>query len=145
MQIKCWYGVYIREAHKKEKFHQAKQKESGAFLREQYLTAAIWFKEASAIFPEDAAVLSNTSACYAHLDDGIKALDYATKCVHERPEWSKAYYRMGVALSIQKVLKYHDAANAFNKGLTFDPENEELKDAYISNSNEKSRARIEFA
>ncbi|XP_026387912.1 hsp70-Hsp90 organizing protein 1-like isoform X5 [Papaver somniferum] len=119
----------LREAHKKEKFHQAKQKESGAFLREQYLTAAIWFKEASAIFPEDAAVLSNTSACYAHLDDGIKALDYATKCVHERPEWSKAYYRMGVALSIQK--KYHDAANAFNKGLTFDPENEELKDAYM--------------
>ncbi|KAI3926260.1 hypothetical protein MKW98_028396, partial [Papaver atlanticum] len=121
-----------REAYREEKFQQAKQKGRDAFLGEKCLTAAIWFKEASAIFPNDAAVLSNISACYAHLDDGIKALDYATKCGNvptTQPEWSKAYYRMGVAFSIQK--KYHDAAKAFNKGLTFDPENEELKDAYM--------------
>ncbi|KAI3926257.1 hypothetical protein MKW98_028393 [Papaver atlanticum] len=118
-----------REVHMKERFHQAKSKGRDAFQGEQYLMAATWFKEALAIFPKDAAVLSNMSACYARLDDGINALDYATKCMHERPEWPKAYYRMGIALNMQK--RYGDAADAFNKGLKLDPENKELKEAYM--------------
>ncbi|KAI3930617.1 hypothetical protein MKX01_037063 [Papaver californicum] len=48
------------------------------------------------------------SACYARLDDGITAHDYATKCMYERPEWPKAYYRLG---------RYTDAADAFLESL----------------------------
>ncbi|XP_026394970.1 ankyrin-3-like isoform X2 [Papaver somniferum] len=92
-----------RVVHAEEKFHQAKSKGRDAFQGEQYLMAAHWFQEALAISPKDAAVLSNLSACYACLDDGIEALDYATKCMYERPEWPKAHYRMGVAHSILKV------------------------------------------
>ncbi|XP_026400972.1 serine/threonine-protein phosphatase 6 regulatory ankyrin repeat subunit B-like isoform X2 [Papaver somniferum] len=118
-----------RVVHVKEKFHQAKSRGRDAFQGEQYLTAALWYEEALSILPKDAAVLSNMSACYAHLDDGVKALDYATKCIYESPEWPKAYYRLGVALNIHK--RYDDAADAFFKGLTLDPRNKELKEAYM--------------
>ncbi|RZC60040.1 hypothetical protein C5167_021797, partial [Papaver somniferum] len=118
-----------REVYKKEKFHQAKSKGRDAFQEEQYLMAVNWFNEALDICPKDPAVLSNMSACYARLGDGFNALEYATKCMNERPEWPKVYYRLGVALNILK--RYGDAANAFNKGLTLDPRNKELKDAYM--------------
>ncbi|KAI3845268.1 hypothetical protein MKW98_009334 [Papaver atlanticum] len=112
-----------REVYLKEKFQQAKSKGRDAFQEEQYLMAAL------DIYQKDPAVLSNMSACYARLGDGFNALEYATKCMNERPEWPKVYYRLGVALNILK--RYGDAANAFNKGLTLDPRNKELKDAYM--------------
>ncbi|KAI3861576.1 hypothetical protein MKW98_000528 [Papaver atlanticum] len=118
-----------RVVHAEEKFHQAKSKGRDAFLGEQYLMAAHWFQEALAISPKDAAVLSNLSACYACLDDGIEALDYATKCMYERLEWPKTHYRMGVSHNILK--RYNDASLAFKKGVMLDPENKELKDAYM--------------
>ncbi|XP_026437743.1 STI1-like protein [Papaver somniferum] len=118
-----------RRAYAEEKFRQAKSKGRDAFQREEYLLAAHWFQEAQAIFSKDAAILSNMSACYARLGDGINAHDYATKCMYERPEWPKAYYRLGVALNIQK--RYDDAADAFLEGLELDPGNKELKDAYM--------------
>ncbi|KAI3929889.1 hypothetical protein MKW98_004043 [Papaver atlanticum] len=121
-----------REVYMKEKFHQAKSKGRDAFQEEQYLMAVNWFNEALDIIPKDPAVLSNMSACYARLGDGFSALEYATKCMNERPEWPKVYYRLGVALNILK--RSGDAANPFNKGLTLDPRNKELKDAYILNS-----------
>ncbi|XP_026437761.1 ankyrin-2-like [Papaver somniferum] len=118
-----------REVHEKERFHQAISKGSDAFQGEQYLVAAQWFREAFTISPEDPAVLSNMSVCFAHLGDGNKALDFASKCVYEKPEWPEAYYRLGVALNMQK--RCEDAADAFDKGLTLDPRNKELKDSYM--------------
>ncbi|XP_026418667.1 hsp70-Hsp90 organizing protein 3-like [Papaver somniferum] len=118
-----------REAYAKEQFHQAKSKGIDAFQGEQYVMALHLFREASTIFPKDAAVLSNLSACYARLDEGDDALYYATLCMHVRPEWPKAYYRMGVANNLLE--RYDEAADAFEKGLTLDPENKELKDAYM--------------
>ncbi|XP_026418659.1 ankyrin-3-like [Papaver somniferum] len=119
-----------RGVYEKEKFLQAKSKGRDAFQEEQYFLATHWFQEALAAFPTDAAVLCNMSACYARMNDGITAHEYALKCMKERPEWPKAYYRIGVALNIQK--RYHDAAGAFLEGLTLDPRNKELKDAYMA-------------
>ncbi|KAI3987393.1 hypothetical protein MKX01_042397 [Papaver californicum] len=118
-----------RELAVKEKFHQAISKGRTALLGKRYPEAAYWYTEALAIVPTAAAVLSNLSLCYACLDDGINALDNAVKCLHERPEWPKAYYRIGVALSILK--RYGDAADAFLQALTLDPGIEEFKDAYM--------------
>ncbi|KAI3909454.1 hypothetical protein MKX01_026680 [Papaver californicum] len=84
--------------------------------------------QALAIFSNDAAILSNMSACYARLDDGITAHDYSTFCMYERPEWPNAYYR------------YDDAADAFLEGLTLDPGNKELKIAYMKSV----EARLNF-
>ncbi|RZC59868.1 hypothetical protein C5167_007172 [Papaver somniferum] len=110
MQTKCG------KAHEMEKFHEAKSKGRVAFQEEQYVTAAHWFEEALDISLKDPAILSNLSACFARLGFGIDALEYATKCISERPEWPKAYYRLGVALNIQKL----------------DPRNKGLKDAYMN-------------
>ncbi|XP_026451392.1 protein TANC1-like [Papaver somniferum] len=117
-----------REVYMKEKFDQAKSIGRYAFQAEQYLLAEYFFDEALILFPKDPAVLCNLSACYARLGDGTNALDYATKCMIERPEWPKVYYRLGVALNIQK--RYDDAADAFHKSLMLDSRNRELKDAY---------------
>ncbi|XP_026418687.1 hsp70-Hsp90 organizing protein 3-like [Papaver somniferum] len=117
-------GVYAME-----KFHQLKTKGRDAFQGEQYVMALHLFREAWGIRPNDAAVLSNMNACYARLDEGDDALEYATLLMHVRPEWPKPYYRLGVAHNILK--RYDDAADAFQKGLTLDPENKELKDLYM--------------
>ncbi|KAI3845269.1 hypothetical protein MKW98_009335 [Papaver atlanticum] len=101
-----------------------------AFQEEQYLMAVHWFEEALDISPKDPAILSNLSACFARLGFGIDAFEYATKCISEKPEWRKAYYRLGFVLNIQK--RYDEAADAFNKGLELDPRNKELKDAYMN-------------
>ncbi|XP_026385337.1 ankyrin-1-like [Papaver somniferum] len=118
-----------RKAHEMERFRQAKSKGRDAFQGEQYHMAAHWYEEALQISPKDPAVLSNLSACYARAGEGILALDYAMKCGSERPEWPKAHYRFGVACNVQKM--YGEAADAFKKGLTLDPRNKELKDAYM--------------
>ncbi|RZC59869.1 hypothetical protein C5167_007171 [Papaver somniferum] len=117
-----------RKAHEMEKFHQAKSKGRDAFQGEQYHMAAHCYAEALEISPKDPAVLSNLSACYARLGEGIMAQDCAMKCISERPEWPKAHYRLGVTFNVLKM--YGEAADAFKKGLTLDPRNKELKDAY---------------
>ncbi|XP_026458567.1 ankyrin-1-like [Papaver somniferum] len=104
-----------REVHEKEIFHQAITE-----LQKQKMHS----KKS-----KDPPVLANMSVCFARLGDGNNSLVYATKCVDAMPEWPNAYHRLGVALTIQN--RYDDAADAFNKGLTLDPRNKELKDAYM--------------
>jgi len=47
------------------------------------------------------------------------------KCKNLRPKWGKAYYREGAALMFLK--DYDSAYDAFNRGLGFDPESEEME------------------
>ncbi|KAI3926256.1 hypothetical protein MKW98_028392 [Papaver atlanticum] len=110
-----------RELAAKENYLQAISKGRDALLRKRYHQAAYCFTESD--------VLSDLSLCYAHLDDGINALDNAIKCLYQRPEWPKAYCRIGVALSILK--RYSDAADAFLEASVLDPGNENIKDAYM--------------
>ncbi|OVA06699.1 Tetratricopeptide TPR-1 [Macleaya cordata] len=118
-----------RKLQVKEKFHEVKSRGTDAFRKKQYLMAAYWYAEAMELDPsEAAALLSNKSLCYAHLNDGLNALSDANECISLRPDWPKAYYRAGVALNILK--RYNDAADAFFEGLKLDPENKELKDAF---------------
>ncbi|KAI3957162.1 hypothetical protein MKW98_002789 [Papaver atlanticum] len=111
-----------------EKVLQEKMKGTEAFQEKQYSLAAMWYSKALEITPTDATLLSNRSACYACMQDGPEALKDATECISLRPDWSKAHYRAGVALNILK--RYGEAADAFYKGLTLDPDNKELEDAF---------------
>ncbi|XP_026384687.1 tankyrase-2-like [Papaver somniferum] len=122
-----------RELAAKEKYRQSISKGRDALLRKRYHLAAYLFTEALAVVPTDADALSNLSLCYAHLDGGIHALDNAIKCLHQRPEWPKAYCRIGVALNILK--RYSDAADAFLEASMLDPGNENIKDAYMDSLN----------
>ncbi|XP_026403522.1 hsp70-Hsp90 organizing protein 1-like isoform X1 [Papaver somniferum] len=111
-----------------EKVLQEKMNGAEAFKEKQYSLAAMWYSKALEIAPTDATLLSNRSACYACMQDGPEALKDATECISLRPDWPKAHYRAGVALKILK--RYGEAADAFYKGLTLDPENKELQDAF---------------
>ncbi|XP_026458609.1 ankyrin repeat and SOCS box protein 3-like [Papaver somniferum] len=77
-------GLFEREVYEKEKFLEAKSKGRDAFQEEQSFLATHWFQEALAAFPTDAAVLRNMSACYARMNDGITAHEYAVRCMKER-------------------------------------------------------------
>ncbi|KAI3962419.1 hypothetical protein MKW98_010970 [Papaver atlanticum] len=104
-----------------ETFLQGKRKGAEAFHKKQYFLAA------------DAVLggvesCSNRSACYACMQHGDEALRDATECISLRPDWPKAYYRAGVALNILK--RYREAADVFFKGLTLEPANKELVDAF---------------
>ncbi|RZC57689.1 hypothetical protein C5167_004992 [Papaver somniferum] len=126
-------------------------------LMEHVHSVAAKKKKALEVSPTDATLLSNRSACYACLRDGPEALRDATECISLMPDWPKAYYRAGVALNILKVCvfssdfafsgfsetnhflicllhllsqRFREAADVFFKGLTLDPENNELVDAF---------------
>ncbi|RZC71196.1 hypothetical protein C5167_034381 [Papaver somniferum] len=114
-----------------EKFLQGKRNGAKAFQDEQYVWAAYWYSQALEVAPTDATLISNRSACYACLQQGSEALMDATECISLRPDWPKAHYRAGVALSVLK--RYGEAADAFFKGLTLDPRNKELADAFRFN------------
>ncbi|RZC92695.1 hypothetical protein C5167_011776 [Papaver somniferum] len=127
--------VHSEAAKKKKKkpegyetFLQAKMKGAEAFQEKQYSLAATWYSKALEVAPTDASLLSNRSACYARMQDGPEALRDATECISLRPGWPKAYYREGVALNILK--RYSEAADAFFTGLTLDPGNKDLADAF---------------
>ncbi|XP_026406187.1 ankyrin-2-like isoform X1 [Papaver somniferum] len=111
-----------------ETFLQRKMKGAEAFKKKKYVLAMFCYSEALKVAPTDATLLSNRSACYACMHEGTEALRDATECISLRPDWPKAYYRAGVALNILK--RYGEAADAFFKGLTLDPENKELVDAF---------------
>ncbi|RZC73161.1 hypothetical protein C5167_048643 [Papaver somniferum] len=113
-----------------ETFFHGKRNGAEAFHKKQYFLAAEWYSEALKVAPTDATLLSNRSACYACMQDGDEALRDATECISLRPDWPKAYYRAGVALNILK--RYREAADVFLKGLTLDPTNKELIDAFRS-------------
>jgi tetratricopeptide (TPR) repeat protein len=53
--------------------------------------------------PHDASLFSNRSLCWLRLGDGEHALLDAQQCKAMRPQWPKAWYREGAALSLLKV------------------------------------------
>ncbi|KAL7204845.1 hypothetical protein ACSBR2_017870 [Camellia fascicularis] len=78
--------------------------------------------------PTDATLLSNRSLCWIRLGQAEHALNDAKACRALRPDWPKACYREGAALRL--LQKFDEAANSFYEGVTLDPENKALVDAF---------------
>jgi hypothetical protein len=53
--------------------------------------------------PFDATLFSNWSLCWLRMNEGDRALEDAQQCKLMCPNWSKAWYREGAALSLLKV------------------------------------------
>ena len=64
-------------------------------------------------------LLSNRSATYIKLCNYEKALDDAVRCTKLKPEWDKAWGRLGAAL--YGTEKYDDALVAYNKANELEP------------------------
>ncbi|KYQ92351.1 tetratricopeptide-like helical domain-containing protein (TPR) [Tieghemostelium lacteum] len=104
---------------------EAKNKGNKAFSDKNFEEAVKHFTEAIQYDETNHILYSNRSACYAALDKYKEALVDAQKTVQLKPDWSKGYLREGNALF--GLLKYKETAEACEKGLKLEPNNEQLK------------------
>lgn len=112
----------------KKKAAEAKARGDEAFKQKDYLMAVDAYTQATDFDPNDATLLSNRSLCWIRLGQAEHALADAKACRALRPDWPKACYREGAALRLLE--KFDGAANAFYEGVTLDPENKELVNAF---------------
>ncbi|KAI8025031.1 Ankyrin-1 [Camellia lanceoleosa] len=112
----------------KKKAAEAKLRGDDAFKQKDYLTAVDAYTQAIDFDPTDATLLSNRSLCWIRLGQAEHALNDAKACRALRPDWPKACYREGAALRL--LQKFDEAANSFYEGVTLDPENKALVDAF---------------
>lgn len=70
---------------------------------------------------------SNRSAAYAKANKYDLALQDAEKTVQLKPDWGKGYSRQGAALAF--LGRVDDAIAAYEKGLSIDPNNTQLRDS----------------
>ncbi|CAI0385698.1 unnamed protein product [Linum tenue] len=120
--------IIERDMINQERFLMFKSKGKDAVNRKDYAEAMVWYSMANDMAPTDAAVLSNRSLCWARLKVGEEALNDARECLKLSPNWSKAYYRAGIAWNLLK--DFQKAADMFAAGLQLDPENKELCGAF---------------
>ncbi|XP_038716396.1 ankyrin-1 isoform X2 [Tripterygium wilfordii] len=112
----------------KKKAAEAKARGHEAFNRQDYYMAIDAYTQGSDLDPTDATLLSNRSLCWIRLGQAEHALVDAKACRALKPDWPKACYREGAALRL--LQKFDEAANAFYEGVTLDPENKALVDAF---------------
>ncbi|CAN6352275.1 unnamed protein product [Urochloa humidicola] len=108
-----------------EQIVDAKSEGKEAFAKADYVSAVYSFTLAIQMDPLDATLFSNRSLCWLRLGEGELALSDARQCTKLAPQWAKAWYREGTALSFLKIHK--KAVEAFEKALKLDPSNDELK------------------
>ncbi|KAL3728073.1 hypothetical protein ACJRO7_032771 [Eucalyptus globulus] len=112
----------------KQKAAEAKSRGDDAFRRQDYQAALDAYTQAIDFDPNDATLLSNRSLCWIRLGQAEHALVDAKACRELRPDWPKACYREGAALSL--LQRFDEAANSFYEGVQLDPENKELVNAF---------------
>ncbi|KAK7258689.1 hypothetical protein RIF29_24271 [Crotalaria pallida] len=112
----------------KKRAAEAKSRGDDAFKSKDFHTAIDSYTQAIDLDPTDATLLSNRSLCWIRLGQAEQALADAKACRALRPDWPKACYREGAALRV--LQKFDEAANAFYEGVTLDPENKELVNAF---------------
>ncbi|CAN6348352.1 unnamed protein product [Urochloa humidicola] len=110
-----------------KKIADAKSQGKEAFAKGDYLAAICFYDLAMRKDPLDATLFSNRSLCWLRLREGEPALSDAQHCKTLSPQWAKAWYREGAALSLLK--NYKGAADALEGALKLDPANNEIKKA----------------
>ncbi|KAJ1691820.1 hypothetical protein LUZ63_015975 [Rhynchospora breviuscula] len=143
-EVKDWSVQGIRQYVKSNAFREkiveslgkelaeVKVKAADAFKKKEYKAANLFYTKAIEIDKMngsgDAALFSNRSLCWHRTGDGGQALKDALVARRLRPEWPKAFYRMGAALMLLE--EYGQASQAFMDGLRLDPTNIEMQKAH---------------
>ncbi len=95
--------------------------------------AVALYSEALAIDPENHVLYSNRSAAYAKAGKYLEALQDAEKTVSIKPDWGKGHSRKGAALAY--LGRDVEAQKAYEEGLKYDPNNEQLKEGLLEVKN----------
>ncbi|KAG0521568.1 hypothetical protein BDA96_08G172600 [Sorghum bicolor] len=114
-----WSELYV------EPIANAKSEGREAFANGDYGYALYCFSRPSCIDPDDATLHANLSLCSLKLRNGVQAVRYAQECQRLRPDWAKAWFREGEALSM--LQKHGAAVTAFQEALKLDPASVEIK------------------
>lgn len=89
------------------------------FLDGNYLMAVKTYSELLTSNPLDCSILSNRSAAYIKMEQYNLALEDAVKVTKLRPDWGKAWGRLGAAL--YGLNKLSDSLVAYNKANELEP------------------------
>ncbi|RKO82990.1 hypothetical protein BDK51DRAFT_49269 [Blyttiomyces helicus] len=109
----------------------ATRKEAGnaLFKSGDFAGALREYEGALVLAPHDGTLMSNACQALIRLGRLDEAREMSDRCVLARPKWGKAWYRQGtVALKQNRIL---DAAKSFQEGLKVDPDDPDLKAAYM--------------
>lgn len=120
----------IETAH----IRQAKEKRTAgneAFANGEYMQSGVFYTQAMGLVPGDQELLSiclsNRAACNLKLGRLEEALEDATACTVMRPEYTKGWFRRGIALHALK--QYGPAIESLAKADQMDPKNKQIKEA----------------
>jgi stress-induced-phosphoprotein 1 len=120
-------------------FNKLKEKANEFYTEGKYNESVNIYSQLLEWEPENYMVLSNRSAAYIKLEKWNEALNDAVMSTKLKPDWGKAWGRLGAALYGQD--KLDEALVAYNKANELEPSNiyvemiEEIKDNIISIKN----------
>ena len=120
-------------------FNKLKEKANEYYVEYKYNEAVDIYSQLLEWEPENYMVLSNRSAAYIKLEKWNEALNDAVMSTKLKPDWGKAWGRLGAALYGQD--KLDEALVAYNKANELEPSNiyvemiEEIKQNMINIKN----------
>jgi stress-induced-phosphoprotein 1 len=120
-------------------FNKLKEKANEYYVENKYKEAINIYTQLLEWEPENYMVLSNRSAAYIKLEKWNEALNDAVMSTKLKPDWGKAWGRLGAALYGQD--KLDEALVAYNKAYELEPSNiylemiEEIKENMINIKN----------
>ena len=104
----------------------ARERGNALFVRRQFSEAEAWYGRAVEAEPGDRAGWANRAAARAALGLWEGSLADAERASELDPEWAKAHYRAGLALT--QLGKPGEAAARFRRALELDPGNRRLQE-----------------
>ncbi|KAK2575716.1 hypothetical protein KPH14_012105 [Odynerus spinipes] len=108
-----------------DKVSALKEKGNAALQDGRFDEAIKYYTEAIALDSSNHVLYSNRSAAYAKAKQYEKAFEDAEKTISLKPDWGKGYSRKGSALAY--LGKLDESIAAYEKGLTLDPDNAQMK------------------
>ncbi|CAG8603617.1 8820_t:CDS:10, partial [Funneliformis caledonium] len=132
--------VKLTEEQKK-KAEELKSEGNRKVSEKDFEAAVKLYSEAIEINGNNAVYYSNRAAAYSQLGQHHKAIEDAIKSSQINPSYSKAYGRLGHAYF--SVEQYKDAVEAYEKGLSLDPNNPTMKSALATAEQKASELRTD--
>ena len=108
-----------------------------AFTAKDYPKAVEHFGLAIEESPQDHTLYSNRSASYYNMNQFQQALEEAEKCIGVKGDWDKGYQRKAQAL--HQLGQLDQAIENYEKGLSFNPDNAQIKQGLEQCKREKEQ------